>query len=294
MSGKNPSSAPAARRARAVESFKSAAETIGKIEHGSTVFAITRGQFSMIDAILHTLDELGPSEISAWTWTVADYEIEALTSLRRDGRITRGTLVIDPGARTKNSALIAEWKAAFGADSVRYVLNHAKIATVANGDKKVLLRGSMNLNCNPRFEQFDLSEGGGGLRVGAANRARVADSRRRLHWPRGVCRQPRWRGVRARTTGDVWRAETMGEMSRDELRAKLIEANPRAKLEIVERYLDAFTDYRTAQANITEHGTIVFHPRTGAPIANPYLAIRAGATKEMDKCKLRADALWTP
>ena len=160
MSGKNPSSAPAARRARAVESFKSAAETIGKIEHGSTVFAITRGQFSMIDAILHTLDELGPSEISVWTWTVADYEIEALTSLRRDGRITRGTLVIDPGARTKNSALIAEWKAAFGADSVRYVLNHAKIATVANGNKKVLLRGSMNLNCNPRFEQFDLSEGG--------------------------------------------------------------------------------------------------------------------------------------
>ena len=160
MSGKNPSSAPAARRARAVESFKSAAETIGKIEHGSTVFAITRGQFSMIDAILHTLDELGPSEISVWTWTVADYEIEALTSLRRDGRITRGTLMIDPGARTKNSALIAEWKAAFGADSVRYVLNHAKIATVANGDKKVLLRGSMNLNCNPRFEQFDLSEGG--------------------------------------------------------------------------------------------------------------------------------------
>ena len=86
----------------------------------------------------------------------------------------------------------------------------------------------------------------------------------------------------------------MGEMSRDELRAKLIEANPRAKLEIVERYLDAFTDYRTAQANITDHGTIVFHPRTGAPIVNPYLAIRAGATKEMDKCKLRADALWTP
>lgn len=41
-----------------------------------------------------------------------------------------------------------------------YVRNHAKIATVTSNDRKVLLRGSMNLNFNPRFEQLDVSEGG--------------------------------------------------------------------------------------------------------------------------------------
>lgn len=157
---KGGTSAPSHRRTRAVESFQNAALTIGPIEPGMSLFAITRGQFSMIDAILHVLDCLGPSRLSIWTWTVADYEIANLTSLRRDGRITDGTMLIDAGARAKNAPLIADWRKTFGSSSVRYLVNHAKIATVEGGGRKVLLRGSMNLNCNPRFEQLDVTEGG--------------------------------------------------------------------------------------------------------------------------------------
>lgn len=153
-------SAPANRRRRAVESFQSAAECIGPIEPGMSLFAITRGQFSMLDAILHTLDCVGPARVSLWTWTVADYEIQRFCELMRDGRLTAGRLIIDPGARNRNHGLIAEWRASFGADSVRYVLNHAKIATVETDERRVLLRGSMNLNYNPRFEQLDVTEGG--------------------------------------------------------------------------------------------------------------------------------------
>lgn len=153
-------SAPAARRKRAVESFKTAADCIGPVEAGLSLFAITRGQFSMLDAVLHVLDQLGPSQISLWTWTIADYEIQAFTELARDGRITGGLLVIDAGARNKNAPLIAAWKGRFGRESVRYVVNHAKIATVEGRGLKVCLRGSMNLNFNPRFEQLDVTEGG--------------------------------------------------------------------------------------------------------------------------------------
>lgn len=154
-------SSPATRAARAVESFRSAADCIGPIEPGAAVFAVTRGQFSMIDAVLHVLDEVGRAErLSLWTWTVADYEIETFKRLMMDGRIGRGVLVIDGGARAKNAALIRSWQGAFGPDSVRYVLNHAKIATVEGAGLRVLLRGSMNLNHNPRFEQLDVSEGG--------------------------------------------------------------------------------------------------------------------------------------
>lgn len=154
------SSAPSVRRANSAESFRTAAECIGPVGAGMSLFAITRGQFSMLDAILHVLDCVGPAAVSLWTWTVADYEIERFNDLRRDGRLTAGRLIIDHGARNKNAALIADWKAGFGADSVRYVLNHAKIATVNGGGFRCLLRGSMNLNFNPRFEQFDLTEGG--------------------------------------------------------------------------------------------------------------------------------------
>ncbi len=155
------SSSPAGRRKTAVESFKNAAETIGDCEAGMSLFAITRGQWSMIDAVLHLLDKVGPAAVSLWTWTVAEYEVQVLTRLRIDDRVTAGRLVIDHGARNKNAAIIADWKQQFGADSVRYVVNHAKIATVATaGGLKFLLRGSMNLNFNPRFEQFDITEGG--------------------------------------------------------------------------------------------------------------------------------------
>lgn len=46
-------SAISARRKRAVESFKSATDCIGPLEPGISLFAITRGQFSMIDDRCH-------------------------------------------------------------------------------------------------------------------------------------------------------------------------------------------------------------------------------------------------
>lgn len=114
----------------------------------------------MIDATLACLDQTGPAAISIWTWTVAEYEVECMERLRRDHRLTAGTLIIDGGARHKNAGLIRQWQGTFGPQSVRYVLNHAKIVTIHNERFKLLLRGSMNLNFNPRFEQFDLTEGG--------------------------------------------------------------------------------------------------------------------------------------
>jgi len=124
------------------------------------LFAITRGQFSMIDALLHCLDQVGPAAVTLWTWTVAEYEIQCLSRLRQDSRITNATLLIDHGARTKNAVLLREWRGTFGPDSVRLLVNHAKIATLETSRYRLLLRGSMNLNFNPRFEQFDLTEGG--------------------------------------------------------------------------------------------------------------------------------------
>lgn len=152
---------PERRRAVARESFGCAASAIGPIVPGMSLFAVTRGQWSMIDAILHVLDEVGPASIALWTWTVAEYEVQTLTRLRIDKRLTAGRLVIDGGARQRNAGLIREWKGTFGPDSVRYVRNHAKIARIESASGlRLLLRGSMNLNFNPRFEQFDLTEGG--------------------------------------------------------------------------------------------------------------------------------------
>ena len=142
-----------------------ASTAIGPVVPGMALFAVTRGQWSMIDAILHVLDQVGPSAVSLWTWTVAEYEVQVLGRLRDDGRVTGGRLIIDAGARGKNAGIIRDWRAKFddapGVGSVRYVTNHSKIARVSSASGlRVLMRGSLNLNFNPRFEQFDITEGG--------------------------------------------------------------------------------------------------------------------------------------
>lgn len=149
------------REFHAVESLKSAGDAIGEIKKDCHIFAITRGQWSMVDAILYCLSQVGRSKISIWTWTVADYEVQVINRLLLDDKVTAGTLIIDGGARIKNRDIIKKWRKHFGSESVRYVLNHAKMATIeSESGLKLLLRGSMNLNFNPRFENFDLSEGG--------------------------------------------------------------------------------------------------------------------------------------
>lgn len=148
------------RRKRVVESFGSAAKAIGPIAHGMSVFAITRGQFSMIDMILYCLSQIGTASVSVWTWAIADYETEAMAGLMARREIDFGRLVIDSSADRRNGEIIEQWRRRFGDDQVKVCRNHAKIARVWNDDFRLLLRGSMNLNFNPRFEQLDITEGG--------------------------------------------------------------------------------------------------------------------------------------
>lgn len=46
----------------------------------------------------------------------------------------------------------------FGADTIRTTRTHAKFALVGNDDWHVVITSSMNLNLNPRVEQFELTD----------------------------------------------------------------------------------------------------------------------------------------
>tara|TARA_R110000737_G_scaffold112160_1_gene145299 strand:+ start:45 stop:734 length:690 start_codon:yes stop_codon:yes gene_type:complete len=148
------------RASRAVETLGSAAEAIGPLSPGLRLFLLTRGQFSMLDMVLHVLNETGPANISVWTWAIADYEVQAMGGLMGSAGVQSGRLVVDRSAEQRSAGTVADWRTRFGVDTVRVCKNHAKIARVWNDKYRVLLRGSMNLNYNPRFEQADVSEGG--------------------------------------------------------------------------------------------------------------------------------------
>ena len=86
----------------------------------------------------------------------------------------------------------------------------------------------------------------------------------------------------------------MGQMKRDELIASLVEANPSARLDRITIYADSVMDYQEATKNIAEHGNIVAHPRTGAPIDNHYIKVKSRAITVLNKVgrSLKTDMLW--
>lgn len=156
----NRSSGESRRRAKADESMRYVDECIGQVSHRMALFAVTRGQWSMIDAIRYVVKAAGGGSVSVWTWTIADYEIKSMEGLLNDGLVTGAQLIVDMSADRRTPHFLREWRKKFGPESVKVCRNHAKIARVWNDDWRFLLRGSMNLNFNPRFEQFDLTEGG--------------------------------------------------------------------------------------------------------------------------------------
>ena len=87
-------------------------------------------------------------------------------------------------------------------------------------------------------------------------------------------------------------AGNKGPKTRDQIVASLVRENPRARRDAIEIYASAFVDYQEAAKNIGEHGTIVFHPKTGAPVENPYLAVRAKVEAVMLRCKLNCASVW--
>lgn len=151
---------PSVRKRQAVEAFGHAADAIGPIEAGLSVFLLTRGQFSMLDMLQHVIQQIGPSSVSIWTWAIADYEVEAMAALMASSAIVSARLIVDRSAEQRSAPTIAAWRSRFGVEAVRVCKNHAKIARVWTAERRVLLRGSMNLNFNPRFEQADVTEGG--------------------------------------------------------------------------------------------------------------------------------------
>jgi phage terminase small subunit len=69
--------------------------------------------------------------------------------------------------------------------------------------------------------------------------------------------------------------------------------DPKGREDEIAMYARAFCQYREAEANIAKNGSIVAHPRTGAPIDNPYLRVQATAMRSMQQLRrLKTDGLW--
>ena len=78
------------------------------------------------------------------------------------------------------------------------------------------------------------------------------------------------------------------------VRQLISDENPGAKINDVDTYALQFLTYLEAAENVLTNGTVCAHPRTGAPMENPYLKVRASAISALNKIKRlrKLDRLW--
>lgn len=145
------------RKLRTSLAVATAAEGVGPITKDAEIFGFTKGQFSLIDIILHVLDTTGPNTrglISTWTAGNADLSI-----LLEEERLTELRFVIDFSFPQRQPDYCAAMRDKFGDKSIRLTKVHAKFVTLRSERADVCIRTSANLNYNRRLEQFEITEG---------------------------------------------------------------------------------------------------------------------------------------
>lgn len=146
------------RNIRDLRRKESAAEAVAGLDlDGREIFGLTKGQFSMIDLLDAVLTRTGPAAVAISTWTAANTDVSATLDMIASGRITRARWLVDLTFVRRCPQLAGRIREAFGADAIRVTRNHAKFAVLTNDRWRVVIRTSMNLNHNPRLEDFTVA-----------------------------------------------------------------------------------------------------------------------------------------
>lgn len=133
------------------ESAVRAIEGWGKDEE---LFGFTKGQFSMVDLLEAVLERTGEADVVVSTWTAASQDLQrCLLFLQKD--LARTMLwLVDLSFERRVPEFALRLKEMFGEASVRIIPSHCKFMLVRNKDWHIVIQTSMNLNHNPRLENF--------------------------------------------------------------------------------------------------------------------------------------------
>lgn len=135
-----------------------AAAWLGEVSPNMRVVGVNKGQFSMLDLITAVLDHVGAAEVVVSTWTPGVAEMDNVARMLNGGKITRFRLLVDRSFVTRHPEYIQRINSQFGQDTIRKTRTHMKVALIAAGDYRIVIRSSANFNTNPNIEQFDLDD----------------------------------------------------------------------------------------------------------------------------------------
>lgn len=150
--------APTAREIRRKNRVATAVEAVGDFSRGGSVFGVTKGRFSLIELIAALLSMTGPTDFLMSVWSVSINDLTDMEILLNRGFIKNARIVVDYTLNTRKPLSAARLIDIFGAESIRAIPNHSKFVLFRNDQWDVVLKTSMNLNFNPRLEDFDIQD----------------------------------------------------------------------------------------------------------------------------------------
>ena len=137
--------------------LETAKEAISGFSKDVELFGMTKGQFSLLDLIKATLEHTGPACLHISTWTAALAEIGELAVMQKRGSVLSCRWLADISLGGRDRGVMQAILQHFGRDSVRVTKNHSKFCLFVNDDWKLVLLSSMNLNMNPRMENYQMA-----------------------------------------------------------------------------------------------------------------------------------------
>lgn len=141
------------REIRDMRRLKNARDAIGTLNKQTELYGLTNGQFSLCDLLRATFEKIPPpSAIDLCTWTAANVDVGHILDFIDQLPKLRARWLVDFQKRTPQ--LAAQIRETCGADSIRVAQIHAKFATIRAKSWRIVIMSSMNLNSNPRFENF--------------------------------------------------------------------------------------------------------------------------------------------
>ncbi|HYN08042.1 MAG TPA: hypothetical protein VES67_11680 [Vicinamibacterales bacterium] len=146
------------RQIRAGLGARSAADAIGPLSPGCSIFALGAGGFTVADVLAYLLDEIGPASLTIATWTAGRADIWRTSQLLTDGRVRSLRLLTDKSLPHRNPAYFAALLERYGPASVCLSNVHCKFAVLRNAAWSLVLRTSSNLDAVCRLESFDLDD----------------------------------------------------------------------------------------------------------------------------------------
>lgn len=151
---------PAARLKRELRDLRrkqSAEEAIRGLAKGIEIYGFTKGQFSLLELLQAVIKSTGPVNVSLSTWTAARHEIGELARMRDCGELLGLRWLVDFTFARRDPEAAHSIRMLFGLETIRVAQNHAKFCIFTNAEWQLVLRTSMNLNMNPRFEDFTIA-----------------------------------------------------------------------------------------------------------------------------------------